>query len=269
MTSLVSYEAYVNECSDIFSERLEEMARRGGQVDLGHWLQCYAFDVIGQITYGRRIGFLDKGDDIQGVMRVIETQLAYGSLGGIYPQFHSVVFAVMNFLAGKKGAGREYVVRLSQARIAEEQEKRKLGHEKNESVDAEPFVSKFLAKHEQDPERFTALHVLAGCTANINAGSDTTGISLSATLYYLFRHPECLRKLREEITEFQAQGLISSSCTFKETQQMPYLQAVLKEALRIHPATGLPMERVVPEGGATISGQFFPAGVGIPDFQPS
>jgi hypothetical protein len=42
---------------------------------------------------------------------------------------------------------------------------------------------------------------------------------------------------------------------------MPYLQAVMKEALRMHPATGLPLERVVPAGGATICDQFFPEGV--------
>lgn len=45
---------------------------------------------------------------------------------------------------------------------------------------------------------------------------------------------------------------------------MSYLQAVIKEALRMHPATGLPLERVVPAGGATISGYFFPEGVSGP-----
>jgi len=41
---------------------------------------------------------------------------------------------------------------------------------------------------------------------------------------------------------------------------MPYLQAVLKEALRCHPATGLPLGRVVPAGGAVIADRFFPEG---------
>ncbi|GKT45156.1 pisatin demethylase [Colletotrichum spaethianum] len=46
---------------------------------------------------------------------------------------------------------------------------------------------------------------------------------------------------------------------------MPNLQAVIKEALRVHPAVGLLTERVVPEGGASIAGRFFPGGsvVGI------
>ncbi|KAI0099279.1 cytochrome P450 [Nemania sp. FL0031] len=266
MTSLVSYEPYVDQCSEIFSQRLSEMSAAGKPVDMGHWLQCYAFDVIGQITYGKRIGFLDRGADVQGIMRAIENQLAYGTFVGIYARFHRLAFAVVNFLAGKKGAGREFIVRLSKTRIAEEQEKRKATNADSEDVVvAEPFVSKFLAKHEQDPDRFTMQHVMAGCTANLAAGSDTTGISLSAILYYLLRDPECLQKLRREIADFQEQGLLSDSFSFKETQRMPYLQAVIKETLRMHPATGLPMERVVPGGGATIGGRFFPEGtiVGI------
>ncbi|KAI1164733.1 cytochrome P450 [Nemania serpens] len=265
MSSLVSYEPYVDACSDIFSQRLSEMSEAGTLMDMGHWLQCYAFDVIGQITYGKRVGFLDCGEDIQNIMHAIDSQLLYGTLVGIYARFHGVALAVLNFLAGKKGAVREYVVRLSRARIAEEQEKRKGAPANEEVVGAEPFVSKFLTKYEQDPEKFTMQYVLGGCTANMAAGSDTTGITLSAIIYYLYRHPNCLEELRREIAEFQAQGLLSNSFGFKETQQMPYLQAVIRETLRIHPATGLPMERVVPEGGATISGYFFPAGtiVGI------
>ncbi|KAK5056797.1 hypothetical protein LTR84_012329 [Exophiala bonariae] len=36
--------------------------------------------------------------------------------------------------------------------------------------------------------------------------------------------------------------------TFDRVQGMPYLQMVVKEGLRMHPATGLPMWRDVPEG---------------------
>ncbi|KAI0401531.1 cytochrome P450 [Xylaria palmicola] len=271
MTSLVSYEPYVDACGAVLARRLEEMSGAGAPVDMGHWLQCYAFDVIGQITYGgRRIGFLDRGEDVRGVMRAIEDALRYGALVGVYARFHRLAFAVVNYRAGGRGAGREYVVKLSRARIAAEQEARAAaaaarkrdeeeGEEEAAVAVAEPFLSKFLARHERDPDGFTIDHVLAGCTANMAAGSDTTGISLAAILYYLLRHPACLGRLRDEIASFRAQGLLSDGFGFKETQQMPYLQAVVKEALRMHPATGLPLERVVPEGGATICGRFFPA----------
>ncbi|KAK7393863.1 hypothetical protein QQX98_013353 [Neonectria punicea] len=73
-------------------------------------------------------------------------------------------------------------------------------------------------------------------------------------------HPEVTRKLRQEIDEHQSRATDSKHFSFRETQDMPYLQAVIKEALRLHPAVGLPLERVVPEGGATIAGRFFPSG---------
>lgn len=56
MTSLVHYEAFVDRCADLFCMRLREFAARGEEFNLGHWFQCYAFDVIGDITYGQRFG---------------------------------------------------------------------------------------------------------------------------------------------------------------------------------------------------------------------
>jgi len=44
---------------------------------------------------------------------------------------------------------------------------------------------------------------------------------------------------------------------------MPYLIAVTREAMRIHPSVQLCMPRIVPAGGATICGEFFPAGVTV------
>jgi cytochrome P450 len=53
--------------------------------------------------------------------------------------------------------------------------------------------------------------------------------------------------------------------SFKEGQELQYLQAVIKEALRIHPATGLPLVRIVPPSGTNLAGRAFPpdATVGI------
>ena len=57
MSSLVHYEAFVDNCADIFAQRLRERDQCGRTLNLGHWFQCYAFDVIGEITFGQRFGW--------------------------------------------------------------------------------------------------------------------------------------------------------------------------------------------------------------------
>lgn len=99
MSGLVNYEVYVNDCADILCQRLSEMSETtnsDGIVDMGHWLQCYAFDVIGKITYSKRLGFLDFGDDVGNVMKKLDGHLAYGSLVGVFPSLHPVLFKVRN-----------------------------------------------------------------------------------------------------------------------------------------------------------------------------
>jgi hypothetical protein len=39
MSSLVSYEGYVDDCARIFSARLSEFAQAGKAINMGHWFQ--------------------------------------------------------------------------------------------------------------------------------------------------------------------------------------------------------------------------------------
>jgi len=68
-------------------------------------------------------------------------------------------------------------------------------------------------------------------------------------------------QLREELDAATVAGKASPVISFTEAQGMPYLQACIKEGLRMHPVTGFPLARVVPEGGATVAGTFLDAGV--------
>jgi len=109
--------------------------------------------------------------------------------------------------------------------------------------------------------KVTAWDAQSACVNNIIAGSDTTAISLNSALYHIYTIPDVLKMLREEIEGKVKDGTLSDPVKFEETQKMPYLQAVINEALRIHPAVGVPLVRVVPAGGARIEGHFFPQGV--------
>lgn len=97
-------------------------------------------------------------------------------------------------------------------------------------------------------------------SSNITAGSDTTGIFLRTLFYQLLTHPYTLNKLRAELDGAAAAGNLNPLASWRQTRELPYLDACVKEAGRIHPPFGLPMERVVPPEGATICGEYIKGG---------
>lgn len=267
MTSLVSYETFVDECADVFAQRLQEMADTGKAVNMSHWLQCYAFDVIACITYGSRFGFLDRGDDIRGMLTDLHAVLRYSALVGIVSWLHSWIFYPASRLQLFGARGRVTTMDFVKRRMAIRDGERQLREPGDKTTSqaegvTRDFLDRLLDQHEENPEKTTMYNVFLVGLANINAGSDTNATSLSGILYYLLKTPRALAKLREEIEDFTSRGQLSARPTFKETQRMPYLDAVVKEALRMHPA-GLPLWRVVPKGGVEIAGRFLPSGTNV------
>ena len=76
----------VNVLVDVLRERYAIMANEKGQVcDLGLYLQYFAFDVIGELTFSKRLGFLEQGEDVDGIIGAIGANFAYFSVLGQMP----------------------------------------------------------------------------------------------------------------------------------------------------------------------------------------
>lgn len=262
MSSLLSYESYVDSCMDIFLDKLNGFARSGVAIDLAHWFQCYAFDVLGEITYSDRFGFLDEGEDIAGTLKALDKSMVYSTLVGIFPRLHPILYSILEKIPGSGAAGRTYLMGFVQKKIDERSRTRGQGGLKGPEDQSAPqdFLAKMYDAQERDPKKVTPYHIFMMGLSNIVAGSDTTAVSLSSAAYHLITSPRCLSKLRQEIKDH---GVWDKRISFKDSQDMPYLQSVLKEALRMHPATGLPLWRVVPEGGLQLGEHWLPPGTNV------
>lgn len=98
---------------------------------------------------------------------------------------------------------------------------------------------------------------------NIIAGSDTTATAIRTTMLYLMSSPQAYRKLAHEVRAAAAEGRLSSPIRDDEARKLPYLQAVIKEGMRVFPpVTGL-MPTEVPPGGDVIRGYPIPEGTEI------
>jgi cytochrome P450 len=95
------------------------------------------------------------------------------------------------------------------------------------------------------------------------AGSDTSAGTLRAVMLNLLTNPPMYRRLQKEIDEGIAAGKISSPIKDAEARQFPYLQAVIREGLRIMPPASGAFFKEVPAGGDVIEGMFIPGGTQI------
>jgi hypothetical protein len=86
MSSIKSLEPFTDECTKIFVDAMKDL--EGQQIDLGVWLQWYAFDVIGAITFRRRFGFMEKREDVQNMIGGLESGLQYAGIVSQVPSLH-------------------------------------------------------------------------------------------------------------------------------------------------------------------------------------
>ena len=78
MSALVQYEPFVDEVTRVFLDQTERLfAARHKVCNFAEWLQYYAFDVIGQITYSRRHGFVDRAEDVDGMIAYLGKLFSY------------------------------------------------------------------------------------------------------------------------------------------------------------------------------------------------
>lgn len=288
MSALVQYEPGVDIGMKHFLDQTEKFYVAGGKpCNFAQWLQYYAFDVIGQITYSKSQGFVNRNEDVEGMVGYLVRLFSY-----VAPVSCTVLrpvrvttadirtldwvdsfarhFAPQNPIIrlldkyGVKTFGFP-VVPFARTRMAERlSEKRAAKNSNNEAgpVARDDLLSQFLKAKEKGAAFFHDGLVLVMAVSMAFAGSETTAISLAAVFYYLLRDRSCLDRLRKELDDAVASGKLEARddglTSWSDSQCLPYLDACIKEAFRMHPAAGLPLERVTPPGGIEICGEMIP-----------
>jgi cytochrome P450 len=118
------------------------------------------------------------------------------------------------------------------------------------------FVAMIISTHEGFHRCATAWTF-----SNVFAGSDSTAAILRAVWYNLLAHPRTLERLHNELREIEkTRGLKRPIPEWDQVSDLPYLDACINEAVRLHPPFCLPFERVVPQGGIMLGTYYLPEG---------
>jgi cytochrome P450 len=121
-------------------------------------------------------------------------------------------------------------------------------------------LDKYVQLKETYPDMVNDQQIVNWLMLSILAGGDTSSATMRAILYYLAKSPSASSKLAAEL---QAASL-PTPAPWKSIRDLPYLDAVIRESMRVNPGIAMIFERVVPEGGFTLpDGRYIPAGTKI------
>ena len=121
------------------------------------------------------------------------------------------------------------------------------------------FLDRFIEAKTADPENIEDGQIISWLMVNLIAGADTTAITIRSALYFSLKNPQIWALLTKEVLAADFHDTIPPA--YKQAKAIPYVDAVIREALRILPGVSMTMERFVPEGGYPLpNGDFLPQG---------
>ncbi|KAL8867886.1 MAG: hypothetical protein Q9198_008358 [Flavoplaca austrocitrina] len=248
-TSAINKLAYrVDHVTRLFFDKLSKKSSSedDGPFEICQMVRFYAYDALANITFGQLFGCLETNSDVNGLSDTIATFIRYGMVVGTFVEWHPIIIRLLQALTpgGNKGLlALKSIGEKAMSNMDKYLGPSASGNAGSESIQKKPhsFVGVMQERHLKDPSTFSRDDVTYHMIPNIVAGADTSSASLNAAIYYLWRNPHVLARLRDELDKWAvarenttADGLISMA----EAQELPYLQAVIKETLRIFPGLG-------------------------------
>ncbi|KAJ6031512.1 hypothetical protein N7540_002244 [Penicillium herquei] len=117
----------------------------------------------------------------------------------------------------------------------------------------------------KDPDTGAALsenEIIAESISFIVGGSDTTSSTMTNVVDIVSRMPEIQQQLQWELDQAFPSPISGIwVADFQTVNQLPILNAVVRETMRLKPTSSTGLERVTPAGGKIIAGRYIPEGV--------
>lgn len=191
-------------------------------LDIALQTQYFTLDVITSLAYGGAFGYLARDEDIYDQIKLTDQFVtAVAPIIGVAPiqrflYSSGIMFKIAPSPEDPKGFGKL----MSEAKAAVGERFKADAKERQDMIGA--FVRSGIPQKQIEAELLL----------QIIAGSDTTASAIRSTLLRLLTSPRVLTKLRAEVDAAIADGRASNPIQQKESKDLPYLQAVVKEGLR-------------------------------------
>ena len=251
LTSLrKEWEPTVQDIISIAVSKIQQDAQKG-QAEVMGWWTLMANEIVCRLTFGGGFHTVENGikdpfvlmlerrmGDLAHLLKHFAPPLFYVGrlLARVVPRLHDVFFSQEKMFA----AGDGVVVNARS--------------EKSTGGGASNLFAKALAEGEaQHATAMTDTDIITDAGALLLAGSDPTAISLTFLIWCVLNRPDLQKMLEKEVSS------IDGEVTDAACENLPILNAVINESLRLYGAAPGGMPRSVPAGGAVLGGYFIPS----------
>ena len=273
MAAMQQLSPFINDTIELLGRKMDEHIERAAAgsgravFNLGDYLHYFAFDVLGEVAFSRQFGFLAEGRDVDNAIKTIDQSQTYNGIVGQVPELdlllrRNPLWQFIPWLSTKNAL----ITRMALEEMARRQPFDKDSAGLLRTGDGrQDLMASLIQGHLKDPERFREGDIFAVAHGAIFAGSDSTASTMQSFFWHVLDAPPVYAALVREIEAAVAAGNVpaTGNVAWNEAQNLHYLQACLKEAMRVRPAVGLNITRLVPPEGAELDGHRFPGGVSV------
>jgi len=255
--SIGQFEQYIHGNLELFTNKWTDLSKNRknpstgyASIDALHWFNYLAFDIIGDLAFGAPFGMLEHERDFTEIRKspdappttasAIEVLNRRGEVSGTLgclPQLKPYAKYLPDKFFSQGAEAVENLAGIAIARVAQRLE--------SPNTDRVDLLARLMEGKDANGEKLGREELTAEALTQLIAGSDTTSNTACALLYYVIRTPGVLKKLQEELDAAMPAGVP----TYEQVKDLPYVQWVISETMRIHSTSSLGLPRVVP--GAT------------------
>ena len=216
-------EPILREYADLCITKLRARLFKGSTtINICDWFNFFLFDTIGDLSFGESFDCLEKCEHEPWMTQMAAAiKLHYISINlRHYPIITAVLKPFSSYLLPPDLMAQQ----MDYHKRSTEKLNRRLASDTNR-----PDIVSQLLKSDDGKDGLTPEEIRLNCMLFINAASETTATTLTGAVNSLLQNPASMSKLQNEIRKFST----TSELTLTALKQLPYLDGVLNEALRM------------------------------------
>lgn len=241
---LQKLEPVVSEKMALALDSMEKQMNERGCTDILTLWMYMTLDIITELSYGASVNILENQEENQYMMDYLNGLGPIHAIRTTMPTYVIIaswlrfpMFASLLNIGPRVNKWATDTLRAYKSLLQDEN----------------PKPTLFTPLFENGDKGFTDRQILDLAGSNITAGTHTTASTLSFMIWAVCKNPQIRDKLVAEVSQLRPDFI------HQDVRDLPYLNRVMKEAVR--PYCGVPsvLRRAVPTGGAHFLGHFMPA----------